>query len=117
MPHISREPNASPRTPSRRSTPALASAKTGTTTWLVGVCSASCRRSLTEMARVSDRRAARCTPGIGDCRKARKLRAASSTSDRRGSRAGTSRPLSMPAIEACTPDSRVANHSTSTTST
>ena len=59
----------------------------------------------------------RCTPGIGDCRNARKLRAASSTSDRRGSRAGTSRPLSMPAIEACTPDSRVANHSTSTTST
>ena len=36
MPHISVEVKASPSTPSRRSTPALASAKTGTTTWLVG---------------------------------------------------------------------------------
>lgn len=72
---------------------------------------------MTEIARLRLVRAARCTSGRGDWRKARNCWAADSTSTRVGATAGTSRPASMPAIDACRPDSSVANHSTTTRTT
>ena len=96
-------------------TPALASAKSGTTTKLVQGCSSSWRRSFGDTARSTLSLVERASSGTGDWRKAFARTAACSTSSRRGGYTAMHTAIRTPAMAGWTPDSSIAAHSTAPT--
>ena len=109
------EVHASRRAPPSISTPAFASAKSGTTTKLVQGCRSSCSRSLGDTARSTLSLAERASAGTGDWRKAFVSAAACSTSSRRGGYTAMATAIRTPAMAGWTPDSSIAAHSTAPT--
>ena len=91
------------------STPAFASANSGTTTKLVQGWKRCCSRSFGDTVSATVRLAVRASAGEGCSRNSRHVLPAWERSSRVGGYAVAIRPMATPAIVACTPDARVAN--------
>ena len=109
-PQVTGEENARSSSSPLITTPALASANTGTMKKLDHGCSSSVSRSLGDTARSTDSLAERASSGSGDCPNARASAPASRTSSAREAYAGTSRPRTTPASVGWMPDSTIATH-------
>ena len=109
-PQVTVEENARSSNSPLITTPALASANTGTMKKLDHGCSSSVSRSLGDTARSTDSLAERASSGSGDWPKARASAPASRTSSAREAYAGTSRPSTTPASVGWMPDSTMATH-------
>ena len=104
------EVRASRSGPRPSSTPAFASANSGTTTKPTHGWRRYCRRSFGESAASTPRLASRARAAVGCSRNMRAASVARSSSSRPGGYAFTSRPIATPTSVGWIPDSSVASH-------